>query len=65
MAKYGTQFMESEAILAAQSEDWNEVDKILSRMTERELDDLVGACIELGRRASRWRHVGGLPPDAL
>lgn len=60
MAKYDTQFMETEAILAAQQEDWVEVDRILSRMTDRELDELSHASIMLARRIAEWTKAGGV-----
>lgn len=59
MSRYGTQFMESEAILAAGADDWTEVDKVLSRMTEKELLQLENACLDLARRALEWVSSGG------
>lgn len=58
MSKYGQQFLESNAILAAQEEDEVELDKILSQMTDGEMARLASGCDVLIRALRRWRGAG-------
>lgn len=39
-SKYGTSFIETEMLLAAQSDDWAEVDRILDGMSSNEVNAL-------------------------
>lgn len=58
--RFGTNFLESEAILAAQEEDDNEIDRVLAQMTENELITLDNACHKLSGRIRLWLQSGGL-----
>lgn len=57
--RYGTNFMESEVILAAQADDWNEVDRVMSQMTETELLKFKDAALDAAHRALQWVQAGG------
>lgn len=59
--RFDTNYLESEAILAAQEGDENEVDRILSRMTEMELRTLRRASYLLAMRCEIWEKSGGMP----
>jgi hypothetical protein len=54
-----TQFMESNALLAVQSGDKVEADRILSKMTLTELRELRRACDELAYMTLPWIKSGG------
>lgn len=58
--KWGTNFLETEAILSAQEKDDNGMDASLSQMTEQELIVLDNACHKLSSRIRLWLQSGGV-----
>lgn len=60
MTNHPTNFLESNAILAAQQGDKNEVDRILAQMTYTELQSLKDASYFLGRKCEIWMQSGGV-----
>lgn len=59
MSKYGTPFVESEAILAAQENDLAEVDRLVAGMLPNELRALYEACEAV--QVSIATTVGAMP----
>ena len=60
MSKYGTTYVESEAILAAQAEDHDEVERIVAEMLPGERRALSAACyrvLDYLQEAERERHA--------
>lgn len=57
---YGTQFTETEALLATQVGDETEAQRILSQMTNTELQSLAETCKRLRSMALEWLACGGV-----
>lgn len=63
--RYGTNFMESEALLAACAGDHNHADRMLSQMTDTELESLRRGSQWLYMQIQLWQRGGGIDPNAL
>lgn len=63
--KYGTNFTESELILAACEGDKGEVDRLLSKMLDGELEGLRRGAQYLFMQVQIWQQAGGMDPDDI
>lgn len=60
MSAYGTNFTETEALLAVQSGDETHAQRLLSDMTTFELQGLADACQKLRSMTLEWLAAGGV-----
>jgi hypothetical protein len=60
VSTYGTQYTETEALLATQVGDESEAQRVLSEMTTAELQSLADACQKLRSMALEWLACGGV-----
>lgn len=58
--RYGTNFLETEALLAMQSDDRAHAERQLAQMTDVELRTFLHALRKLSRLAEFWADAGGV-----